>query len=107
MMGACEVYCASTIVSRINIMSITRTQVRIPDDIHVGLKQYATKHDCSMNEAITRLVGDGILMDSIKEPENKDEYLKIINTHLPNMSIKNIKEVCKLTAHLSNMESIA
>ena len=46
-------------------------------------------------------------MDSIKEPENKDEYLKIINTHLPNMSIKNVREVCKLTAHLSNMESIA
>ena len=106
-MGASEVYCASIVVSRINIMSITRTQVRIPDDIHVGLKQYANKHDCSMNEAITRLVGDGILMDSIKEPENKDEYLKIINAHLPNMSVRNIREVCKLTAHLSNMENIA
>lgn len=87
-------------------MSQIKTQVRFPDTTHEKLKNYADKHNISMNEAIVKLVAGGIFEDSLMVNEDPDIYLEIIHDQLKGLSVENLKKVMKLTAYLEQIEDL-
>lgn len=86
--------------------SVVKSQVRYPSETHEQLIAFADKHGFSVNEAVVKLVGGGVLTDSIDEPESKDEYLALINKLLPQLSLSNTKKACMFISHLANMQSM-
>ena len=86
--------------------SVVKSQVRYPSETHEQLIAFADKHGFSVNEAVVKLVGGGVLVDSIDEPESKDEYLTLINKLLPQLSLSNTKKACMFISHLANMQSM-
>ncbi len=87
-------------------MPITRTQVRLPDSTHEKLKNYAEKHQISMNEAIVQLVAGGVVEDTVYQLEDPDIYLEIIHEQLRSLSIDSLKKVMKLTSYLEQIEDL-
>jgi hypothetical protein len=86
--------------------SVVKSQVRYPSETHKKLNEFAVKHGYSVNEAVVKLVSGGVLVDSIDEPNNKDEYLKSITELLPQLSLSNTKKACMFISHLANMQSM-
>lgn len=86
--------------------SVIKSQVRYPADTHEKLNEFAAKHGYSVNEAVVKLVGSGVLLDSIEEPECKDDYLSVINELLPKLTLSDTKKACLFMSHLYNMQSM-
>lgn len=83
-----------------------RTQVRLDETTYGILKEYTEKTGLSMNAAMNFIIHDALIDELLNAdtPENRQTFINIINKRLETLTLKEIRDICGLVVHISQLK---